>query len=62
MAMARMEGQGMTPETPASRPGMDQLKQSRPGEAELIIKALAQRLRNLTPKPQTQPTQPTQIQ
>ena len=33
-----------------SGPGMDQLKQSKPGEAELILKALIQRLRQLPPE------------
>ena len=38
-----------------SQPGREQLKQSKSGEAELIIKALSNRLRNLPPfKPSSQ--------
>lgn len=48
----------LQPQQSMSQPGMDQLKKSMPGEAELIIKALIQRLRSSTPKPQ--PTQPSQ--
>ena len=44
----------------ASRGGINQLRQSTVGEAELIIKALIQRLRSLTPKaPTAAPAAPT---
>jgi hypothetical protein len=42
---------GSLPKT-ASATGMAQLRQSQPGEAEIIVKALIQRLRSLTPSPQ----------
>ena len=42
---------GLTPQGPSmSAPGMAQLQKSSHGEAELIIKALSQRLKNLPPK------------
>lgn len=43
------------PQNP-SQTGIGQLRQSSVGEAELIIKALVQRLRSLTPKAPTAPT------
>lgn len=47
----------LSPPQMMSKPGMDQLKQSAPDEAMLIIKALIQRLRDLPPyKPQSQPS------
>lgn len=47
--------QGGAPQPPQmmSEGGIDQLKQSRPGEAEIILKAMANRLRQLAPASQT---------
>ena len=41
-----------------SQPGIDQLGKTQTGEAEIILKAMAQRLRDLPPhKPQSSPAQ-----
>ena len=50
---------GDAPQAPQmmSEGGIGQLKQSRPGEAEIIIKALIQRLRQLTPSAPSQSSQ-----
>lgn len=48
--LARLAPQGLSPQGPSmSAPGMAQLGKSQPGEAELIIKALTQRLKTLAP-------------
>ena len=42
---------GMNNPNPSmSKPGMDQLSKSQPGEAQLILKALTNRLRQLPPQ------------
>lgn len=45
--MAPRLGQAPQPPATMSQPGIDQLGKSAPGEAELILKALIQRLRSL---------------
>lgn len=42
-------GQAPQPPNTMSQPGVEQLGKSAPGEAEIILKALIQRLRNLAP-------------
>ena len=47
--MAQRGGVSPQPPETMSQPGIDQLQKSQPGEAELIIKALISRLRDLPP-------------
>ena len=47
--MAQRGGQAPQPPQTMSQPGIDQLQKSQPGEAEIIVKALIQRLKNLAP-------------
>ena len=42
----------MSPPSPMGQPGIQQLQKSQPDEATMIVRALIQRLRDLTPKTQ----------
>lgn len=52
-AQNRLQG-GVGGSETASAGAAGQLGQSKPSEAEIIVKALIQRLKNLTPQPQQQ--------
>lgn len=56
MAQRTFASQAPQPPQNMSQPGIDQLGKSKPGEAELIVKALIQRLRQNPPTGAT-PTQ-----
>ena len=56
LAQRTFASQSPQPAATMSQPGIDQLQKSQPGEAEIIIKALIQRLRNLAPTGGFSPT------
>ena len=49
LAQRSFASQAPQPQATMSQPGIQQLQKSQPGEAEIILKALIQRLKNLAP-------------